>query len=77
MGRLTFKLFWDEAPLAADNFRALCTGEKGEGAITGKLLHYKGAVTDNKDSKNLIMCSIVVTCEETELFVLSVQKRGL
>ena len=28
-GRLTFRLFADRTPLAAENFRALCTGEKG------------------------------------------------
>ncbi|CAO3638400.1 unnamed protein product [Cunninghamella echinulata] len=41
-GKLTFKLFSDTVPKTADNFRALCTGEKGMG-ISGKPLHYKGS----------------------------------
>jgi peptidylprolyl isomerase len=40
-GRVTFELFADAAPKTAENFRALCTGEKGVGK-QGKPLHYKG-----------------------------------
>lgn len=41
-GRITFELFADAVPKTAENFRALCTGEKGTGK-SGKPLHYKGS----------------------------------
>ena len=42
-GRIIFELFNDEVPRTAENFRALCTGEKGVGKITGARLHYAGS----------------------------------
>lgn len=41
-GRLSFELFADTVPITAENFRALCTGEKGVGK-SGKQLTYKGS----------------------------------
>merc|ERR1712007_408867 len=41
-GRVTFELYADTVPKTAENFRALCTGEKGIGQ-SGKPLHYKGS----------------------------------
>lgn len=41
-GRIVFELFADVTPKTAENFRALCTGEKGVGRA-GKPLHYKGS----------------------------------
>ena len=41
-GRVVFELFADVVPRTAENFRALCTGEKGVGR-SGKALHYKGS----------------------------------
>ncbi|QCD88780.1 peptidylprolyl isomerase [Vigna unguiculata] len=42
-GRIVFELFADTTPRTAENFRALCTGEKGVGR-RGKPLHYKGSI---------------------------------
>merc|ERR1712241_877316 len=44
LGRIILELFNDLVPKTAENFRALCTGEKGKGATTGKPLHYKGSI---------------------------------
>lgn len=41
-GRVVMELFSDVTPKTAENFRALCTGEKGIGN-SGKPLHYKGS----------------------------------
>merc|ERR1711934_92478 len=41
-GRIEMTLRSDVVPRTAENFRALCTGEKGTGK-SGKPLHYKGS----------------------------------
>ncbi|KAL6857523.1 peptidyl-prolyl cis-trans isomerase cpr6 [Amphichorda felina] len=43
LGRITMELYADLVPKTAENFRCLCTGEKGIGK-SGKPLHYKGSI---------------------------------
>lgn len=41
-GKIVMELYTDKTPKTAENFRALCTGEKGVGR-SGKPLHFKGS----------------------------------
>ncbi len=40
--RIVFELYADTVPKTAENFRCLCTGEKGKGQ-SGKRLNFLGA----------------------------------
>jgi cyclophilin family peptidyl-prolyl cis-trans isomerase len=44
IGRLVFELFNDEAPETCENFRSLCTGEKGQSGKSATVLHYKDSI---------------------------------
>jgi cyclophilin family peptidyl-prolyl cis-trans isomerase len=41
-GRIEFELFADICPKTSENFRSLCTGERGISPTSKKLMHYKG-----------------------------------
>ncbi|VVA98529.1 unnamed protein product [Arabis nemorensis] len=47
LGRIVIELFADTVPRTAENFRCLCTGERGIGTRSGIPLHFKGTTFDD------------------------------
>lgn len=56
LGRIVFELFDDFCPLTCENFRALCTGEKGLGKTTEKNLHYQGVIFHRVVKSFMVQC---------------------
>ncbi|CAA7021095.1 unnamed protein product [Microthlaspi erraticum] len=64
VGRIVMELYADTTPLAAENFRALCTGENGIG-IYDKPLHYKGSFFHRIAPNGLWCCGDIINWDGT------------
>lgn len=83
LGRLEFELFADTVPRTAENFRCLCTGEKGRGLSFMKSVFHRivpgfmaqgGDITDDDGTGG---CSIYGKTFADENFMLQHNERGV
>jgi peptidyl-prolyl isomerase G (cyclophilin G) len=89
LGRVVFELFADIVPKTCENFRALCTGEKGLSPTSEIPLHYKGSIIHRSIADFMIQGgdftkkngtggeSIYGTPFEDEAFTRNVDSEGL